>query len=393
MATRQHWKATLTILLGLCSVAAAGARPDILIADFEGKDYGAWKVEGNAFGPGPARGTLPNQQRVSGFLGKGLVNTYYRGDGTTGTLTSPPLKVERKHINFLIGGGGYKGGTCMHLLVDGKVVRTATGRDNELLTWCTWDTAKLAGKTAVLQVVDRHTGGWGHINVDHVVQSDTAKSHPGGDSVAESERLAEARKALLPRLLSLGVEDIVFAVRKVDGDGHWYANFSYWSNNPKRTLYHDGGRLCRLNLKTGEVTTLIDDPTGGVRDPQMHYDGTKILFSYRKGGQPFYHLYEINADGTGLRQLTAGPYDDLEPTYLPDGDIIFCSSRCNRMVNCYYVRVAVVYRCDGDGNNIRQLSANIEQDNTPWVLPDGRIVYTRWEYVDRSQVAYHHLWT
>ena len=56
-------------------------------------------------------------------------------------------------------------------------------------------------------------------------------------------------------------------------------------------------------------------------------------------------------------------------------------------------QVGIIYRCDGDGQNIRPLSANTEHDNTPWVMPDGRILYTRWEYVDRSQVEYHHLWT
>ena len=197
----------------------------------------------------------------------------------------------------------------------------------------------------------------------------------------------------LATLRKCGVGDIIFATRKLDPDGHWYANFGYWSDNPKRTLYHDGGKLRRLSLASGTVTTLVDEPTGGVRDPQVHYDGKRILFSCRKGGQPFYHLYEINADGTGLRQLTDGDYDDIEPCYLPDGDIIFCSSRCNRMVNCWFVRVAVIYRCDGDGRNIRQLSANLEQDNTPWVLPYGKVLYQRWEYIDRSRVNYHHLWT
>ena len=190
-----------------------------------------------------------------------------------------------------------------------------------------------------------------------------------------------------------GAQDIIFAVRQVDSDGHWYANFGYNIINPARTYYHPGGRLCRLNLKTDKVTTLLDDEDGGVRDPQVHYDGTKILFSYRKGGQPYYHLYEINTDGTALRQLTDGPFDDVEPTYLPDGDIIFCSTRCNRWVPCYYTQVAVLYRCDGNGQRIRALSANTEQENTPWVLPDGRILYQRWEYVDRSQIGYHHLWT
>ncbi len=67
------------------------------------------------------------------------------------------------------------------------------------------------------------------------------------------------------------------------------------------------GRLCRLNLRTGKLTVLLDDPEGSVRDPQVHYDGRKILFSYRPGGSDYFHLYEINVDGSGLRQLTDGP--------------------------------------------------------------------------------------
>lgn len=144
------------------------------------------------------------------------------------------------------------------------------------------------------------------------------------------------------------------------------------------------------------LAVLLDDPEGSVRDPQVHYDGRKILFSYRKGGTESFFLYEINTDGTGLRQLTGGPdgrYDDIEPTYLPDVGIMFVSSRCDRWVNCWLTQVATLHRCDGDGRNIRVISANLEHDNTPWPLPDGRILYHRWEYVDRSQVHYHHLWT
>lgn len=195
-----------------------------------------------------------------------------------------------------------------------------------------------------------------------------------------------------------GVKEIVFAARKVIPE-HWYANFgyyaadtgpSYFKNSNK--LYRDGARLCRLNVDSGEVTTLLDDPAGGIRDPQVHYDGQRILFSYRRGGTPNYLLYEIGSDGTGLRQLTQGLHDDFEPSYLPDGGIVFVSSRCNRWVNCWLTQVAVLYRCDADGANLRPLSSNNEHDNTPWPLPDGRILYTRWEYVDRSQVDYHHLW-
>ncbi|MCL4205320.1 MAG: hypothetical protein KJ000_22785 [Pirellulaceae bacterium] len=204
-----------------------------------------------------------------------------------------------------------------------------------------------------------------------------------------------------------GVDEIVFAVR-VSGRDHWYVNFGYYAcdygppadhafglypDGVSLRGYGNGGRLCRLNLRTGQLQVLLDDPQGGVRDPQVHYDGQKILLSYRPGDTATYHLYEINIDGTDLRQLTDGPDDDIEPTYLPDGGIMFCSSRCRRFVNCWYSRVATLYRCDGDGQNIRIVSSNNDHDNTPWVLPDGRILYMRWEYVDRSQVHFHHLWT
>jgi len=166
-----------TILLLVFSAMATAAEPDIVIADFEGKDYGEWNVTGEAFGAGPAPGTLPHQMAVSGFLGKGLVNTYFKGDNTTGTLTSPPFTIERKYINFLIGGGKHPGQTCINLMIDGKAVRTATGPNDrpggsERLDWTSWDVAEFLDKKATIQIVDNKTGRWGHINVDHIVQSD-----------------------------------------------------------------------------------------------------------------------------------------------------------------------------------------------------------------------------
>jgi fructan beta-fructosidase len=169
------------LLLLLPAPAAAADRPDILIADFEGDTYGDWKTTGEAFGNGPARGALPGQMPVTGFLGKGLVNSFHGGDKSTGTLTSPPFKVERKYINFLIGGGKFPGKTCINLLVDDKVVRTATGPNDqsggsEALDWHAWDVAELEGKTAVIQIVDDATGGWGHISIDHIVQGDRKRT-------------------------------------------------------------------------------------------------------------------------------------------------------------------------------------------------------------------------
>ena len=85
MHTPRTW--AVVVLLCLPAVAAAADRPEILIADFEGDTYGDWKTTGEAFGKGPARGTLPNQMPVTGYLGKGLVNSYHGGDKSTGTLT------------------------------------------------------------------------------------------------------------------------------------------------------------------------------------------------------------------------------------------------------------------------------------------------------------------
>lgn len=122
----------LTLWNAPCTSAQTNTtRTDILIADFEGTRYGSWTATGDAFGPGPARGTLPGQMTVSGYLGQGLVNSFYRGDETTGTLTSPPFGVERPNLNFLIGGGGYPGETCINLMIDGKTVRSATGPNRE----------------------------------------------------------------------------------------------------------------------------------------------------------------------------------------------------------------------------------------------------------------------
>src|SRR3954463_16154316 len=89
--------------------ARAADRPDVTIADFEGDDYGAWTTTGTAFGRGPTRGALPGQMTVEGFQGRGLANSFLGGDRATGILASPPFRIERPWINFLIGGGKFPG--------------------------------------------------------------------------------------------------------------------------------------------------------------------------------------------------------------------------------------------------------------------------------------------
>ncbi len=130
-------------------------------------------VTGPSFSDGPSKGTAAGQQPVSGFLGKGLVNTYDpRGDGQEGTLTSPEFELTKNFIQFLIGGGSNSKKTCINLLVNDKTVLTATGKNSEELILTAWKVTKWKGKKAKIQIVDKATGGWGHINVDHIIMAD-----------------------------------------------------------------------------------------------------------------------------------------------------------------------------------------------------------------------------
>ncbi|HEY3320270.1 MAG TPA: GH116 family glycosyl-hydrolase [Planctomycetota bacterium] len=151
-------------------------RPEIVFEDFE-NGYGNWKVEGEAFGTEPATGAFPNQQPVSGYAGRKLVNSYLKGDDSTGKLTSKPFTIERRFVTFLIGGGKQAGKTCINLVIDGSKARSATGLDSEQLQQNFWDVNDLAGKQACIEIVDAATGPWGHVNVDQIVFADEI---PGG---------------------------------------------------------------------------------------------------------------------------------------------------------------------------------------------------------------------
>ena len=212
--------------------------------------------------------------------------------------------------------------------------------------------------------------------------------------VMKIETAKRAKK--LGGLKALGVKEIIFAERHPgrDPQGHYYANFGYSCGDENLWLHgKDGGRLCKLDVASGQVAALLDDPKGSVRDPQVSYDAQKVLFSYRKGGTHYYNLYEIDIDGKNLRQITKGAWDDIEPAYVPDGGIVFASARCKRYIGCWLAQTAILFRCDGDGANMRMLSSGSFTENTPSVLPDGRVLYTRWEYVNRDPVVFHHLWT
>lgn len=223
----------LPFLFCFPSLVLAEEKPDLLFADFEGDSYGEWKVTGEAFGSKPAGGTIANQQVVRNFKGNGLVNTFLPNDGPTGTLTSPTFDITRDYIAFYIGGGNHRK-TALELLVDGEVVKSQSGANDEYLLPKFFDVSSLAGKKAQLRIIDEETGGWGHVNVDHIVFTQT-KPDP--------ERI--------PNLWNVGKASAAPFIPPYPGDLEnaykepWRPQFHFsprveWMNDINGLAYHDG---------------------------------------------------------------------------------------------------------------------------------------------------------
>ena len=156
-----------------------------------------------------------------------------------------------------------------------------------------------------------------------------------------------------------------------------------------------GGGLYAVSLKDpkAEPQLLVESPTGQILDCDLAYDGAKVLFSWRQKQDEGYHLWTINTDGSGLKQLTAGPWHDYNACWLPDGGIAFLSTRNPQFAYCWHAPVGILHRINPDGSGLRRISANYLNDFTPVVLDDGRLIYSRWEYVDRPAIPIQSLWT
>jgi hypothetical protein len=169
--------------------AATGSdgRADIVLADFEkGAFPMGWKAEGEAFGKGPAAGALDTQGPVEGFRGRFFVNSFHGGDAPTGTLASPNFRIDRRRLNFLLGGGADAANLGVRLLVGNVAVRTAASCVNqEKPEPVSWDVAEFAGKTGRIEIFDTATGSWGHVIADDFVLTDREQVEAGdGNSMA-----------------------------------------------------------------------------------------------------------------------------------------------------------------------------------------------------------------
>lgn len=243
-------------------------------------------------------------------------------------------------------------------------------------------------------------------------------------------RWAVRRMALANPLLQ-DFDRLLFVKRKPGSFPHVSDQYyGWWAQGGGGIYLLEGFR----GDKPRERCLTADWEEGSFLRPDLSYDGKKVLFSYCKyyphvagmdkvnkeklPEEAFYHLYEMNLDGRGVRPLTNGRYDDFDGRYLPDGDIVFLSTRKgtfvqtlmeNTKTTCQatqadsYVRcgggdhrpvsVYTLHRMNGQGKELRPISAFENFEWTPSVADDGRILYARWDYIDRHNGNYMSLWS
>ena len=201
--------------------------------------------------------------------------------------------------------------------------------------------------------------------------------------------------SILPAAATNNLPDkVVFIVRNQYKQDHHNTATLFQTNEVNTKSFDPGAALKVLDVKSGETTTLLETKTGVVRDPEVSFDGQRIIFSYRKNIEDDYHIYEIDADGNNLKQLTfAKGVSDIDPLYLPNNQIIFSSTREPKYCMCNRHIMANLYRMNPDGSNIVQLGKSTLFEGHAALMNDGRIIYDRWEYVDRNFGDAQGLWT
>ena len=220
-----------------------------------------------------------------------------------------------------------------------------------------------------------------------------------------------AAKPCDPRVLAnplVNFDKILFAKRYKFQSNHYYTD--YLNGCAKF-----GGSLCILSLKDGRVTDVVGSMNKGIYGRfDLSFDAKRVVFAWKKSYAEGFRLWEVGVDGSGLRQITFPPdneaalikkyklsrnyhhgTDDMDPCYLPDGGICFISTRCQYGILCNGpddFTTTVLYRIDGDGKNMEKLTNSSVSEATPAVANDGRIIYTRWEYVDKGAVSAKCIW-
>jgi len=225
--------------------------------------------------------------------------------------------------------------------------------------------------------------------VPEVAGGGSSVDDPQGADWGRYVKACRRRRAERLRPLIETYPRIVFTKHYNLGGSH-YAYTEGQSDAQAERHFQPGSALCLLEFEgaRARVRTLVDDPQGVIRDPDVSYDGRRILFSWKQSDRgDDYHLYEMDAASGRVRQITNGlGFADYEGVYLPNGDLLFNSTRCVQTVDCWWTEVSNLYTCDARGQYLRRLTFDQVHTNYPQVLDDGRVVYTRWDYNDRGQI-------
>jgi len=196
--------------------------------------------------------------------------------------------------------------------------------------------------------------------------------------------------------LSMLDAPLLFVKRHPYFAGHIYDDYYTW---------HPGGGIYVVeephDPRPGRTVRAVIDPTtaetlgeGVYRDPDLSWDAKRLVFAHRPGPAATTSVYEIGTDGRGLRRLTASEkHHDITPAYLPDDRIVFTSTRPGALVPCFNSGVDTLHTMNADGSDIRSISANNVTEFDPSIMPDGRVLYGRWEYVDKTALYMQSLWT
>ncbi|MCP4645473.1 MAG: hypothetical protein GY851_33830 [bacterium] len=170
------------------------------------------------------------------------------------------------------------------------------------------------------------------------------------------------------------------------------ANCSIWQSSPEQW----GCAIRILNTAAPDAvpTTIFEDPDGAIYDMNLSPDATTLYFSYRRKDEPCWQIHEIRVDGTGLKRISRDPqYHEVGAIELPSGELAFVSTRRIGYTVCQPGPTSNLYVMDRDGANVRCVSQNTLSDFSPQMLPDGRVLFTRWEYIDRDLTYRQSLWT
>ena len=191
-----------------------------------------------------------------------------------------------------------------------------------------------------------------------------------------------------------GPEKILYVARSQYLSDHHNTATIFQTGEINTQSFRPGAALKVFNTQSKEITSIFETETGMIRDPEVSFDGKNIVFSFRQSISDDYHIYEITAEGTNLRQLTSGEgVSDIDPIYLPDGGIAFSSTREPKYCMCNRHIMANMFRMNSDGSHITQLGRSTLFEGHTALMNDGRLIYDRWEYIDRNFGDAQGLWT